>query len=168
MLTGKYSDWSVSPQRSEIVNHLNEFYGLNPLYDLSVTSPERMAFLQRSPLQNATDWSMSVSSLVLGVRKDLSTRFFDSMLCGCLPIVDREISRIALHDLKPSIEEGKHYLVCDSRDPRQILAAVKESVRLREKYYNNSLKDLLLEKHMLESRLSLIVHAALTASSWMP
>jgi len=163
MLVGRFSEWSVSPERAEVVGLLDEYFGGDPQYDFNVSPASSMAFLHSSALNNAIDWNSSLSSLVLGVRRDLSMRFFDSMLCGCVPIVDCEVSGRALDDLKPGILEHQHYLVCNARDPRQLLEAVKDSVELAESNYGTDLRSFLLRHHMLESRLGLLIHAALAA-----
>lgn len=165
LMIGRYSDWSVSPQRSEAVDLLNAFFADNPLVDLSVSSPDRMRFVELSPLQSFLDWRSSATSLVLAVRNDLSMRFFDSLLCGCVPIVDSEISNQALQDLAPGIVEGCHYLTCNPRDPVEIKNVIRRAVGLRGRYQAAKSVMLLADDHMIEARFALIIHAVLTALS---
>lgn len=165
-LKAAFSDWEAAPERSDIIEYYNAISEESDIRRFAMllvcTKDDQISYFQLSDEDKFRDWLSAIATLVLPVRGDLSMRFFDSLACGCIPIVDSDVAREALQDLAPGLREQNDYIVVDSRRPSELGSAISKAILL-----SNSRKLLplskakssrrVLESHLVEHRLALII-----------
>ncbi len=82
---GGFVPWRIAPERAAFVNKLRN--GLRG-HALNLLPGEgRTRYFERDPEDRWLDWASHKVGLILPFHKDLSTRFFDSLLTGQVPVV---------------------------------------------------------------------------------
>lgn len=170
LLKARFSDWHVAPERKEIVDYYcrwglgEDLKGKRIL--LSCTKPNEVEFFSFSPLEQFHDWLSTTTTLVLSVRNDVSSRFFDSLASGSIPIVDNSISKQALLDLLPSIANNADYITTDPTDPGALRHSLAEAQLLYlQENRRKSIQSLILNCHMFEHRIALLIFSILVSRS---
>jgi hypothetical protein len=121
-LHGGFVRWDMGggKKRVELVTMLRQRLPENAL---SLLSPaERNRYHQMSPADRWRDWSRYKAGLILPLAQDLSTRFFDSLLTGQIPIVP--MSCLDLDSvIPPSLQEQLPVIRFAEETPDAIEAA---------------------------------------------
>lgn len=166
-LKARFSDWDASPQRKEIIDYYNRFFNSEfPEHHrilLSCTGPDDLEYFGMTQEEQFYDWHSAVTTLVLPVRSDLSSRFFDCLACECIPLVDKSIAIEALSDLNPGITKNIDYIQVDPMDPSGLKEAIEVALLLStNERRRKGIRDYIIGSHMLENRIALIILSALS------
>ncbi len=82
---GGFVSWRIAPERAAFVKRLCA--GMRGHALRLVPGEGRMRYFERDPEERWLDWAAHKVGLILPFHKDLSTRFFDSLLTGQVPVV---------------------------------------------------------------------------------
>lgn len=84
-LHGGFVAWKITPERAAFVRKLRQDLSGHALRLLD--GNDRQDYFSQGPEERWLDWATHKVGLILPFHKDLSTRFFDSLLTGQVPIV---------------------------------------------------------------------------------
>jgi hypothetical protein len=84
-LHGGFVSWRIAPERAELVRALSA--GLSEHALRLLDAGGRQKYFARDATSRWQDWAAHKTGLILPFNNDLSTRFFDSLLTGQVPIV---------------------------------------------------------------------------------
>ena len=84
-LQGGYVAWNIKQERADFVRQLIE--GLDGHALRLLGGNGRSRYFAQTPEDRWLDWATHKAGLILPFQKDLSTRFFDSLMTGQVPIV---------------------------------------------------------------------------------
>ncbi len=89
-----YVRYDFASERNAVITSVRE--NIPEATVLTMPATDRKRYFQLSSQQRFVEWAEHKATLILPVRNDLSTRLFDAMLCGLVPIVPTNISDIDL------------------------------------------------------------------------
>lgn len=84
-LHGGFVLWKITPERAALVRKLRQALRGHALRLLNADG--RQNYFKLGPEDRWLDWAAHKAGLILPFQKDLSTRFFDSLMTGQVPIV---------------------------------------------------------------------------------
>lgn len=84
-LHGGFVLWKITPERAALVRNLRQALSGHALRLLN--ADDRRLYFDMGPEDRWLDWAAHKVGLILPFQKDLSTRFFDSLVTGQVPIV---------------------------------------------------------------------------------
>ena len=120
-----YVDYEFSP-RSALLRRLAADM---PEADVMLMSADRRErYFAKSPADRFREWAAYKATVILPVEQDLSTRVFDALLAGLVPIVPRTIPDFDLV-VPPAIQESLGVIRIDAPSLESIRDAAKLAVR---------------------------------------
>lgn len=153
-----YVEYHYAPDRNAVIRDIAANI---PQADvLLMPSHDRSRYFSRSAEDNFREWAAYTSTIILPVTDDLSTRFFDALLAGLIPIVPRSIVDVARIGTPEQLNDLGVVLI-DSLDIDEIKAATLESFdRFHRMGYAGIVARhrFVLEHHMLVNRVTDMLH----------
>ncbi len=157
-LHGGYVAWKITPERAAFVRKLQR--GLSGHALRLLNGQGRQDYFELGPEDRWLDWAGHKVGLILPFQKDLSTRFFDSLLTGQVPIVP-----IWCQDFENVIDDAAAKALPVVRLADESLPAVKEAWAEAVRRYDSDgaagaerRHRYALENHHLIHRLAPICH----------
>lgn len=89
-----YVDYNYASERNAVIAAVRE--NIPEATVLTMPATDRKRYFQMSPQRRFAEWAEHKATLILPVQDDLSTRLFDALLCGLVPIVPTNIPDIDL------------------------------------------------------------------------
>lgn len=168
-ISGRFTDWfspylsiggGVGTRRRDLVRSYADGL-LHEQVQLQLEPHQNYAYFSLSAEERFADWCQHHFSLCLPLRADLSLRFFDAIVAGQLPIVDRELAGVVLDDLAPSLIAGRDYLLVDVSSPDDLLAAREHALDPQRRDDREAASLRVRRGHLLEHRVALVAEACL-------
>ena len=120
-----YVDYEFSP-RSALLRRLAADA---PEADVMLMSADRRErYFAKSPAERFREWAAYKATVILPVERDLSTRVFDALLAGLVPIVPRTIQDFDLV-VPPAVQESLGVVRIDAPSLESIREATLRAVR---------------------------------------
>lgn len=82
------------PERFRILNELGE--KLQPIERLEMTKTDRRRYFEMSREERFSEWARFKATVIVPVDRDLSTRVFDALATGLIPIIPESITDLDL------------------------------------------------------------------------
>lgn len=154
------SVWDLGTRRRDLVRTYGKGL-LSEHVQLQLEESPDYAYFSLNHEERFADWRQHRFSLCLPLRSDLSLRFFDAIVAGQLPIVDRELAGEVLDDLAPSLIAGRDFLLVDVASPQDLLAARQRSLDTLQFHDREASSERVRQGHLLEHRVALLAEACL-------
>lgn len=153
-----YVEYAYAAERNEVIQQIRESI---PEADvLLMPSSDRSRYFGVSPTVRFKEWAGYKSTIILPVTQDLSTRFFDALITGLVPIVPRLISdldrTIATDEL-----DALGVVRINSYDIEEIRWATRDALLRFDQMGPDGIlarHRFALERHMLINRITQILH----------
>ncbi|KAF0166946.1 MAG: hypothetical protein FD157_108 [Rhodocyclaceae bacterium] len=84
-----YVDYGFATERNSVIAAVRT--NIPEATVLTMPSDNRERYFQKNAQQRFAEWAEHKAALVLPIDKDLSTRLFDALLCGVVPVVPTNI-----------------------------------------------------------------------------
>lgn len=127
---------------------------------LTMPSNDRSRYFSGSSDRRFEEWAQYKATIILPVTQDLSTRFFDALLAGQIPIVPSCISDLDLV-CPPETQDALGIVRIDSYEIGGIQAATREALKRFDAMGPEGVlarHHHVLEHHMLVNRVTAILH----------
>jgi hypothetical protein len=132
-----------------------------PELDVLLMQPDdRARYFSLTPAARFAEWAQHKAALILPVDKDLSTRLFDALLCGQVPVLVRGSVADLDQVITPADQKALGFVQIDAANVQSIRAgAVQAAQRWDEQGLAGARRrhDYVLGAHMLTSRIELIL-----------
>lgn len=127
---------------------------------LSMPAGNRKRYFNKSAEQRFAEWTEHKATLILPIHDDLSTRLFDALLCGLVPIVPTNIPDIDL--LIPENEQQRLGIVrINSYEMEEIQHATQLALQNFDRLGREGAAarhHLVLDHHLLINRITALLH----------
>lgn len=154
-----YVEYEHAPLRNKVLHDLAENVEVADV--LLMPSNDRSRYFDLSREKRFAEWAKYKSAIILPVSQDLSTRFFDAMLAGLIPIVPTFVT-----DLDHVISEGDRkrlgVVSLESYEPAIVRKAIDRALVTFDALGNEGAFQrhlFALEHHLIPNRITLILHA---------
>ncbi len=132
-----------------------------PELEVLLMQPEdRTRYFSLSPPARFAEWAQHKAALILPIDRDLSTRLFDALLCGQVPVLVRGSMSDLDQVITPADQQALGFVQIDAADIESIRAgAVLAARRWDEQGVAGARRrhEYVLGAHMLTSRIELIL-----------
>jgi hypothetical protein len=132
-----------------------------PELDVLLMQPDdRSRYFSLSPAERFAEWAQHKAALILPIDKDLSTRLFDALLCGQVPVLVRDSVADLNQVITPADQQTLGFVQIDAADVPSIRAgAVLAAKRWDERGLAGARRrhEYVLGAHMLTSRIEVIL-----------
>ncbi|OYY61972.1 MAG: hypothetical protein B7Y51_09230 [Burkholderiales bacterium 28-67-8] len=132
-----------------------------PELDVLLMQPDdRTRYFSLSPSERFAEWAQHKAALILPIDRDLSTRLFDALLCGQVPVLVRGSVVDLDQVITPADQHALGFVQIDSADVQSIRdGAVLAARRWDEQGLAGARRrhEYVLGAHMLISRIELIL-----------
>ena len=91
---------------------------------------DRSRYFSLSPAARFAEWAQHKAALILPIDKDLSTRLFDALLCGQVPVLVRGSVADLDQVITPADQQAMGFVQIDSADVQSIRAGAVRAARL--------------------------------------
>lgn len=142
---------------------LHALQGANaPELEVLLMQPhDRSRYFSLSPDERFAEWASHKASLILPIDKDLSTRLFDALLCGQVPVLVRGSVADLDGVIAPADQQALGFVMIDSADVQSIRAGAVRAARLWDQQGSAGARhrhEFVLGHHMMASRLQTILN----------
>jgi hypothetical protein len=121
---------------------------------------DRSRYFGQSAMGRFAEWSRYKATIIVPVRDDLSTRVFDALLAGLIPIVPRSIRDLD-RVIPPGDQSRLGLVTVESLDLGVVQPAVAEALRRFDAMGVDGIlarQDHVLDNHMLVNRVTEILY----------
>jgi len=153
-----YVEYGFASERNAIIAAVRE--NIPEATVLSMPAGNRERYFNKSARQRFAEWAEHKATLILPVHEDLSTRLFDALLCGLVPIVPTNIPDIDL--LIPEQEQESLGIV---RINSYEIDEIRHATQLALRNFDECGRDgafarhlLVLDHHLLINRITALLH----------
>ena len=120
-----YVDYSNSPRASLLNNLQNQ---LSDIADfLIMPSSDRTRYWNKSLEERYAEWSQYKCTVIVPLVEDLSTRVFDSLATGLIPIIPKNI-RDLNSAINPEIQEELGIVIIDDLSPENVRDGIEKAI----------------------------------------
>lgn len=156
-LLTNYVNYDYAPERNAAIATIRE--RIPEANILVMPAGDRSRYFALSPAQRFAEWASHKITVILPISDDLSTRFFDALLCGLVPIVPTNIPDVDV--IISETEQMRLGIVrINSYDSDEICAAVQQAFVNFDALGEAGIlarHQFVLENHMLINRMTAIL-----------
>lgn len=132
-----------------------------PELDVLLMQPhDRSRYFSLNPAERFAEWAQHKAALILPIDKDLSTRLFDALLCGQVPVLLRDSVADLDQVITPADQRSLGFVQIDAADVPSIRAGALLAARLWDEQALAGARrrhEYVLGAHMLTSRIEVIL-----------
>lgn len=152
-----YVEYDFAGERNAVIAAVRE--QIPEAAMLSMAAGDRRRYFGKSSQERFAEWAQHKTTLILPISEDLSTRLFDALLCGLVPIVPTSISD--LDAIVPDEEQQALGIVrIGSYNVNEIRRATQAALQNFDELGPDGMlarHRLVLEHHMLGNRLTALL-----------